>query len=131
MVEAGSCGGRGVNEQCWYCGCGLKEWMSENHPREGKINRCRVKEHQTPKSKGGRQIVLACVSCNSQKGTKDVEQYRVYLRGKYSTMKAANALRETLSVLPADFGKQIEIVAESLEFLTPAIVFFGEKKGNA
>lgn len=72
--------------------------------------------------------MLACVSCNSQKGNKNVEEYRAYLRNRISTMRAANALREALPVLPPDFGKEIEIVATSLEFLTPAVVFFGERK---
>lgn len=75
--------------------------------------------------------MLACVSCNSQKGTKDLEEYRGYLRAKFPTMKAANALREVLPALRTDFAKEIEVVAVSLEFLTPKIVFFGEKKGNA
>jgi len=54
-------------ERCWYCGIDLDDMN-------------RVQDHQTPKSRGGgagRNLVLACKSCNSDKGAKTLEEYRL------------------------------------------------------
>ena len=56
--------------RCWYCGSGIDlETMCV--------------EHATPKSKGGRNeidnLLPACRSCNSQKYTKTVEEYRTWI----------------------------------------------------
>jgi len=44
-----------------------------------------TKDHQLPKSKGGRgklNLVLACYRCNSEKADMDVETYRWFLQEK-------------------------------------------------
>ena len=54
-------------ERCWYCGIDLDDGN-------------RVQDHQTPKSKGGgggRNLVLACASCNREKATETLEEYRL------------------------------------------------------
>ena len=115
------------DDQCWYCGCDLVEWDSPT-AKSSDIRSCKVREHQTPKSRGGTITVAACFTCNCKKGTKDVEEYRNYLRSKIATMKAANSLREALPSLTEDFRLELQKVADVLEGLTPRIVFFGEKK---
>lgn len=53
-------------ENCWYCGEPAFGW-----------------DHIQPKSRGGTEcpanLVEACQSCNSTKGTKTLEEYRVYV----------------------------------------------------
>ena len=54
-------------ERCWYCGIDLDDGN-------------RVQDHQTPKSRGGgggRNLVLACGTCNTEKGPKTLGEYRL------------------------------------------------------
>lgn len=56
---------------CWYCG----ELLSENLGRRGAGQR----EHQLPRSRGGKaglNLVLSCEGCNQQKGTLNLAEYR-------------------------------------------------------
>lgn len=72
---------------CWYCGVEVAhstDWTPTetgfilNSPRRS----CAI-EHQIPRCNGGtnapENLVLACAPCNSQKGRRDVEQYREWL----------------------------------------------------
>ena len=63
--------------RCWYCGCNVD-------PYAGQVTaKLFVVEHQTPLSRGGTHdignLVPACLSCNSQKGDKTLEEYRSYM----------------------------------------------------
>ena len=62
------------HRRCWYCGKQLKR----------KSFRL---EHQQPFSKGGsckvgENVVVACVPCDTEKGNKNVEDFRKYLQKK-------------------------------------------------
>ena len=56
--------------KCGYCGCSLKE--SGVHL-----------DHMTPKARGGdnslENLMPSCPSCNGSKGSKTVDEFRVYI----------------------------------------------------
>lgn len=84
---------------CWYCGfpiidCrdGVGMWEHDGASFMRPIPegyRRRATDHQTPRSRGGTNrydnLVDACGSCNSRKGTHTVEEYREYLAIKTGT----------------------------------------------
>ena len=57
---------------CYYCGCEIK----------GK----KTIDHKIPVVKGGtngnENLVLSCVHCNTQKGSKTEEEYREWLKSQ-------------------------------------------------
>lgn len=59
-----------TNGRCWYCGAAISP-----------VSMCI--EHATPKSKGGSSkldnLLPSCRSCNSQKYTKTIEEYRTWI----------------------------------------------------
>lgn len=61
-------------ERCWYCGTELG--------RDLRAPNGRTKDHQIPKSRGGRFLVgnrvLACLACNQRKANRTVEEYRTW-----------------------------------------------------
>jgi 5-methylcytosine-specific restriction endonuclease McrA len=72
---------------CYYCGVDLHALHSEGEtikrPRRGFQFMCL--DHDLPKSRGGtnadENLVPSCRSCNSQKGTKTIAEYRAWLSG--------------------------------------------------
>ena len=74
-----------VGTRCWYCGRLLVDFVPGDYV---KLRMIRSKDHLIPQSRGGSDepdnLVWACKSCNSQKATKTVEEYRAYLRRKNS-----------------------------------------------
>ena len=62
-------------QPCFYCG---------RYPREFPTTLSWARDHLTPKCRGGldvpENIVPACKSCNSRKGTKTLEEFRYYMR---------------------------------------------------
>jgi len=94
--------------RCWYCGSDFADEWDSVHV-----------EHQFPKSRGGTNdfdnLVLACRRCNSTKGDKDLEEYRVYAAKKEAG-------------IPKFSGEQLDwLEVQGFEF--PEIeghVFFGE-----
>lgn len=116
--------------RCWYCGCELLAWPM-NLDAKPDIRRFRVREHQEPRSRGGKVIVPACFSCNSRKGRRNVEEYRALIRGKHPEAIAAAAILEVLTnpyrPLEPDMRKRLSDLKLRLESMIPLVSFHGEK----
>lgn len=102
--------------QCWYCG-------REVFPAASSTGiDMEVIEHQTPVSRGGSRgpenMVWACASCNSRKGTRTLEEYRVYLR--YQTLGVKRFTPDQLAFLEYS-GFDV------MKAIGPLPLFFGEK----
>lgn len=97
-----------TNGRCWYCG---KVFDGDHNI-----------DHVIPASRGGSKdlsnLVPACKHCNSQKNTKTLEEYRVYLQGELGMTFTGNQKRWLKS-------KGIEI-PEPDEYL-----FYGETIGGS
>jgi len=80
---------------CWYCGAMLADMRGFSALTMHGGNDVEIpdgyqrlhRDHQLPRSRGGTNrrsnIVDACLSCNSRKHNKTVEEYRHYLQAKY------------------------------------------------
>ena len=59
-------------DRCWYCG---RKMSNDPHAANG-----RTRDHQTPKSRGGRFLpnnrVDCCRACNQEKADRTLEEYR-------------------------------------------------------
>lgn len=68
---------RGEMERCWYCGCELI--------RDAEAPNGRTRDHQTPKSRGGKFLpgnqVWACRTCNQDKADRTLAEYRKHMGG--------------------------------------------------
>lgn len=76
---------------CHYCGCRIHRTPDNCHiiPKPAKA----TIDHKTPLSKGGadnvRNLVLACKSCNDEKGNQDYLVFLAYSREKIGLIKEA------------------------------------------
>lgn len=65
---------------CFYCGCRLKR-DRELYGKSPTHNKRMCEEHMIPRTRGGdnaeSNIVPSCYQCNSRKGTRTAEEYRV------------------------------------------------------
>lgn len=72
-----------TNGHCWYCGKQLVIGSPSDPESKRIIAQWFVMDHVVPKTHGGsdhiHNLVPACWICNSTKGHKTFEQYRLYL----------------------------------------------------
>lgn len=68
---------------CWYCGKQLILAEPKNPESREQVERWSVVDHVIPKSQGGSDdpsnLVPACWVCNSSKGTRSLEEYRLFV----------------------------------------------------
>jgi hypothetical protein len=91
-------------------------------------------DHLIPVSKGGgddaHNLVLACSSCNSRKGTKTLEEYRKYREDKDSPIPALWEAHDRLeSYAGDDLSRQADAILEVIHLLEgrlPPLRFWGE-----
>ncbi|MCI0391865.1 MAG: HNH endonuclease [Acidobacteria bacterium] len=112
---------------CWYCACSVKRFTNSTEIQPNTA----VLDHLIPESVGGANdvdnLVTACWRCNSIKKTKDLEEYRLYLRYQINpTGQAITCLRTSLGLASTPFDKHISQAIEWLEDQMPKTVFFGE-----
>jgi hypothetical protein len=111
--------------QCWYCGC-----IPDLY--KGCI------EHQTPVSRGGtydlENLVFSCISCNSRKSTKTLDEYRFSLSLKLSETGDIFAyylsLKRSLVLCPSNaHSHHIQRLIKSVEKYAASqpVVFWGER----
>lgn len=119
-----------VVDRCWYCGCSFTEPKDcilspgeterrrhqarvqaalrgvpfDWNARNPKLLQMRTKDHQTPRVRGGRDasdnLVDACLSCNTSKGDKTLEEYREYIYSATPHGRARKLAVEILAVWP-------------------------------
>lgn len=109
--------------KCWYCGRQLQS--QQCHQAD-----FATVDHRTPEIKGGDQdcgnLVAACLTCNSQKGNRTIEEYRAYLRyTQASNGRAIVYLRAVAELLPGLAQTTGEIIEHLENTLSPTI-FYGE-----
>lgn len=99
------------------------------------IRRFRVREHQEPRSRGGKEVVAACFSCNSRKGRRNLQEYRAWIRSKFPEAIAAAALLEVLcnpsQPLDGLLRAKISDLKLRLESMIPLVSFHGENTTSA
>lgn len=104
---------------CWYCG---RDLTADN----GTKARVTI-DHQTPRSRGGLtqlgNLVPACASCNAQKRSRTVEEYRAWL---CKSNRAAVLIEQALSLHNTPFDVTLDRAVRWLQEQEPA-PFFGEK----
>lgn len=78
LEVADKCGYR-----CWYCGRSFDEALSSTELFKRHSMSMLTVDHLVPLSRGGKDdddnLVLSCVSCNSRKHSRTVDEYRFYL----------------------------------------------------
>lgn len=69
--------------RCWYCGIDLIIGEPRNYESKLLIARWFAVDHRIPKTHGGTNhidnLVPACWICNSAKGNKSIEEFRLHL----------------------------------------------------
>lgn len=72
-----------TNGCCWYCGITLVRARPVDDDNRDVIHRWFVADHIVPQSQGGTDdidnLLPACWICNSSKGTRSLEEYRLYV----------------------------------------------------
>jgi hypothetical protein len=118
-------------EHCWYCGVRVIDYKI--CPPE-KIQRRRTIDHLNPRKHGGRidpkNIVVACVSCNSSKHARPLEEYRRYAFAKTKVGETRLALISALrfkNVLSLEHRASVKAALAYIEAAYPPFEFFGEK----
>jgi 5-methylcytosine-specific restriction endonuclease McrA len=111
--------------RCWYCGTELPKGAA-------RFDKAGTFDHLLPLSRGGdsteANLVAACRSCNSQKGSKTVEEYRSWIAETLTPQGRAlvhlqNAIKEV--EFPDDL--HVELTVEWLRGEQDSIVFYGER----
>jgi hypothetical protein len=119
--------------RCWYCGIELLD--SAAAITQNAIGRTATKDHQTPTSRGGgsdeSNLVDACRTCNSRKGIKTLDEYRVfvYVRTPHGAahMRVMEALDAWLE-MPREYRSQLLGLLAYIDVTYPdPPKFFGEK----
>jgi hypothetical protein len=127
--------GRVELARCWYCGTHIAK---RGQPFEGSMNvRKATIDHKIPRCKGGSDtpgnLVWACGTCNSTKGTKTLEEYRRWVLQKHARYKQIERLSEVLKdELPIEAKYFVSQALSSLLFdhPYPEVTFYGEIKAG-
>jgi 5-methylcytosine-specific restriction endonuclease McrA len=117
--------------KCWYCGKDFSAFKTRDERNMLNINEFPTVEHQIPQSRGGHEgadnVVTACKRCNSEKGTKTLEEYRRYRRLLHPAGQAHAALSAILGRIREDIPPHVHDTLAWIETYCPDILFFGER----
>jgi len=107
---------RETNFRCWYCGSEL-------------INEICI-DHIIPKSRGGSNdrsnLRACCRPCNTKKGVRSVEEFRVYLEGKKPIYQARNHILSALELASTPYDADLIEAVKHLNSVAEPVLFYGE-----
>lgn len=110
---------------CFYCGYRFSQDELNDPAKKPCL------DHVHPRSAGGgnddTNLVVACRTCNCQKGAKDIEVYRDYLRRRHEHYEPYEVLCALLVRYPYLRSVKLGEVVQQLGASIPDIVFAGEK----
>ena len=77
------------SDRCFYCGVNLVPGPAQ--PKADMPRNTRTRDHVTPESRGGETRVWSCAGCNWEKGSLDLEEFRLVIAYRKGRLPAFNA----------------------------------------
>lgn len=123
------------NYRCWYCGCQVYEF-AQCEIRNMKT--MATVDHIEARVLGGdhslENLVTSCLSCNSLKSTRSVEEFKSFIQGRTREGQALKSLRQSKAVIYTLSDETIRDHFDSIEQYLKSkiqkIIFYGEQTEN-